>query len=148
MEDAMNDESVGRVHWSFWAIGAFALIWNVLGSVNYLSQMNADMVASLPETHRAIIEGRPAWATGGFAIAVFGGAFGGLLLLLRKSVAVYLFVASLLGTIVTMIHTVNIASSTIDFSAVETLVMILLPLAVAAFLIWYSRYAQSKNWIG
>ena len=148
MEDAMNDESVGRVHWSFWAIGAFALIWNVLGSVNYLSQMNTDLVASLPETHRAIIEGRPAWATGGFAIAVFGGALGGLLLLLRKSVAVYLFVASLLGTIVTMIHTVNIASSTIDFSAVETLVMILLPLAVAAFLIWYTRYAQSKNWIG
>lgn len=144
----MNDEPVGRVHWSFWAIGAFALIWNVLGSVNYLSQMNTDLVASLPETHRAIIEGRPAWATGGFAIAVFGGALGGLLLLLRKSVAVYLFVASLLGTIVTMIHTVNIASSTIDFSAVETLVMILLPLAVAAFLIWYTRYAQSKNWIG
>lgn len=144
----MNDESVGRVHWSFWAIGAFALIWNVLGSVNYLSQMNTDLVASLPETHRAIIEGRPAWATGGFAIAVFGGALGGLLLLLRKSVAVYLFVASLLGTIVTMIHTVNIASSTVDFSAVEILVMILLPLAVAAFLIWYTRYAQSKNWIG
>jgi len=144
----MNDESVGRVHWSFWAIGAFALIWNVLGSVNYLSQMNTDLVASLPETHRAIIEGRPAWATGGFAIAVFGGALGGLLLLLRKSAAVFLFVASLLGTIVTMIHTVNIASSTIAFSAVEILVMVLLPLAVAAFLIWYSRYAQSKNWIG
>jgi hypothetical protein len=144
----MNDETVARVHWSFWAISAFALIWNVLGSLNYLSQMNPDLVASLPETHRAIIEGRPAWATGGFAIAVFGGAFGGLLLLLRKSAAVYLFVASLVGTIVTMIHTINIASSTIDFSAVEILVMVLLPLAVAALLIWYSKYALSKNWIG
>jgi len=126
MEDAMNDESVGRVHWSFWAIGAFALIWNVLGSVNYLSQMNTDLVASLPETHRAIIEGRPAWATGGFAIAVFGGALGGLLLLLRKSVAIYLFIASLLGTIVTMIHTVAVASSTIDFSIFEIVIMILI----------------------
>ncbi len=144
----MNDETVARVHWSFWAISAFALIWNVLGSLNYLSQMNPDLVASLPETHRAIIEGRPAWATGGFAIAVFGGAFGGLLLLLRKSAAVYLFVASLVGTIVTMIHTINIASSTIGFSAVEILVMVLLPLAVAALLIWYSKYALSKNWIG
>jgi hypothetical protein len=148
MENAMNDESVGRVHWSFWAIGAFALIWNVLGSVNYLSQMNTDLVASMPETHRAIIEGRPAWATGGFAIAVFGGALGGLLLLLRKSAAVYLFVASLLGTIVTMIHTTNIARSTTDFSAVEILIMILLPLMVAAFLIWYSKYAQNRNWLG
>ena len=55
----MNDEIVASVHWSFWVIGAFALIWNVLGSMNYLGQLNADLVATLPETHRAIIEGRP-----------------------------------------------------------------------------------------
>jgi hypothetical protein len=143
----MNDETVARVHWSFWAISAFALIWNALGSLNYLSQMNPDLVASLPETHRAIIEGRPAWATGGFAIAVFGGALGGLLLLLRKSVAIYLFIASLLGTIVTMIHTVAIASSTIDFSILEIVMMILMPLLVVAFLIWYSKLTESKGWI-
>ena len=143
----MNDETVGGVHWSFWAIGAFALLWNVLGSMNYLAQMNADMVATLPETHRAIIEGRPAWATGGFAIGVFGGALGGLLLLLRKSIAIYLFIASLLGVIVTMIHTIRIASSIIDFSAVEILIMILMPVVVAAFLIWYSKQVQSKGWI-
>ncbi len=143
----MNDENVGGVHWSFWAIGAFALIWNVMGSMNFLMQMNADMVAAMPETHRAIIEGRPAWATGGFAIGVFVGAFGGLLLLLRKSSAYYLFVASLLGVIVTVIHTIGIARSTIAFSPFEILVMILMPLIVAAFLIWYSKQAESKGWI-
>ncbi len=143
----MNDKTVGGVHWSFWAIGAVALIWNVLGSVNFFVQMNADMVATMPETARAIIGGRPAWATGGFAIAVFGGAVGGLLLLFRKSAALYLFVASLLGTIVTMIHTIRIASSTIDFSLFEIVVMILMPLVVAAFLIWYSKQAGSKGWI-
>ena len=143
----MDDENVGGIHWSFWAIAAFALIWNVMGGVNFFMQMNADMVASLPETHRAIIEGRPAWATGGFALSVFGGALGGLLLLLRKATAFYLFIASLLGTFVTMIHTVRIAISTIDFSASEILVMILMPLVVAAFLIWYSSRALSKNWI-
>ena len=143
----MSDETINRVHWSFWAISAFALIWNILGSVNYLSQMNTDLVASLPDTHRAIIEGRPAWATGGFAVAVFGGALGGLLLLLRKSAALYMFIGSLLGTVVTMIHTVGIASSAIDFSIFEIVVMILMPLMVAAFLIWYSRQAASKDWI-
>lgn len=144
----MNEKTVTAVHWSFWVIGAFALIWNVLGSLNYLGQMNADLVASMPDTHRAIIEGRPIWATGGFALSVFGGALGGLLLLLRKSVAFYLFVASLLGTIVTMIHTINVAFSTIDFSSGEIVVMILLPLVVAAFLIWYSKRAESSGWIG
>ena len=143
----MNDEKVAGVHWSFWAIGAVALIWNVLGVVNYFVQMNPDAVASFSESARAIIEGRPAWATGGFAISVFGGALGCLLLLLRKSAAYYLFIASLLGTIVTMIHTISIARSTIDFSSFEIFMMILSPLVVAAFLIWYSKSAQSKGWI-
>jgi len=143
----VNDETVARVHWSFWAIGAFALIWNVMGSMNYFMQMNADMVAAMPETHRAIIEGRPAWATGGFAIGVFGGALGGLLLLLRKPAAFYAFVASLLGIVVTMIHTVNVARTKIDFSAGEIFVMILLPMAVAAFLVWYAKRAESQGLI-
>ena len=143
----MNDETVGRVHWSFWAIGAVTLIWNVMGVINFFAQMNADALASFPESHRAIIEGRPAWATGAFAIAVFGGALGCLLLLLRKPAAYYLFIASLLGVIVQLIHTLGIARSTIGFSPFEISMIILMPLVVAAFLIWYSKWAERKGWI-
>ena len=145
--DGMNDQTVSRVHWSFWTIGAVALIWNVMGVMNFLVQMNADAVAAMPETHRAIIESRPAWATGGFAVAVFGGALGCLLLLLRKSAAFYLFIASLLGVVVTMIHTLGVAASTIDFSPFEIFMMILMPVVVAALLIWYSMQAERKDWI-
>jgi len=143
----MNNEIVGRVHWSFWAVGAVALIWNVMGVMNFIVQMNADALASFPDSHRAIIEGRPAWATGGFAIAVFGGALGGLLLLLRKSAAYYLFIASLLGVIVAHTHAFGIASSVFDFGAFDILMMILMPLVVAVFLIWYSKWAKRKGWI-
>src|SRR3990170_4977752 len=140
----MKNETVGGVHWSFWAIGAVALIWNVMGVINFFVQMNADALASFPESHRAIVEGRPAWATGAFAIAVFGGALGCLLLLLRKSAAYYLFVASLLGVIVTMTHALGVG---IDFGLGEILGIILMPLVVAVFLIWYSKQAKSKGWI-
>ncbi len=85
----MNDKTVGGVHWSFWTIGAVALIWNAMGVINFLSQMNVETLAAMPALHRVIIEGRPAWATGAFAIAVFGGALGCLPLLLRKSAAYY-----------------------------------------------------------
>ncbi|MFB3088282.1 MAG: hypothetical protein ACE10E_08230 [Acidiferrobacterales bacterium] len=142
----MNDETVG-VHWSFWTIAAVALIWNVMGVMNYLGQMNAEVLAAMPEANRAIIESRPEWATGAFAIAVFGGTLGCLLLLLRKSAAYYLFIGSLLGVIVQLIHTLGIASSTIDFSPFDILMIIMMPLVVAAFLIWYSKQAESKSWI-
>ncbi len=143
----MNDETVGSVHWSFWIIIVVTLIFNVMGVINYFVQMNADSLASFPESYRPIIEGRPAWATAAFAIAVFGGALGCLLLLLRKSAAYYLFIASLLGVIVTMTYTLGMAGSTIDFSPFEISMIILMPLVVAAFLIWYSKWAESKGWI-
>ena len=143
----MNDETIGRVHWSFWAIGAVTLVWNVIGVINFFMQMNADALASFPESHRAIVESRPAWATGAFAIAVFGGALGCLLLLLRKSAAYYLFIASLLGVIVQLIHTLGIAGSAFGFSPFDISMTIVMPLVVAAFLIWYSKWAERKGWI-
>ncbi len=143
----MTEKTTGGVHWSFWVIAAVALIWNLMGSANFFMQMNSNMVSTLPETHRAIIEGRPFWATGGFAVAVFGGALGGLLLLLKKSAATYLFMASLLGVMLTMIHTLGVAGSAVDFSPMEIFVMVLLPALVVVFLIWYSKLAEKKAWI-
>ena len=140
----MSDETVSGIHWSFWIIGAVALIWNVMGAMNFIMQMNANSLAAYPEAARAIVEGRPAWATGAFAIAVFGGALGCVLLLLRRSVANYLFGASLLGVIVTMIHTFGLAGSTISASIRMGTLM---SLVVAAFLIWYSNHVESKGWI-
>ncbi len=143
----MNDETVGGVHWSFWVIGAVALIWNVMGVINYFMQMDTDALAAFSETARALVEGRPAWATGAFEISQFGGMLGCLLLLLRKSAAIYLFIASLLGVIVTVTHTLGMAGSTIDLTPAEIAGYILMPLAVAAFLIWYSMHTKSKGWI-
>ena len=143
----MNDKTVGGVHWSFWVIGTVLLIWNVMGVINFFMQMNAGALAAMSEAQRAIIEGRPAWATGAFAIAVFGGALGCFLLLLRKSAATYLFIASLLGMIVHMIPYLGMAGSTINFGPVEISMFILMPLVVAAFLIWYSKQAESKGWL-
>ncbi len=140
----MNDKNSAGTHWSFWLISTVALLWNVMGVMNFFVQMNPDVLAAYRESERAIIEGRPAWATGGFAIAVFGGALGSFLLLFRKSTAYYLFIASLLGVIVTMSHALSVD---IDFGLGEIMGIILMPLVVAAFLIWYSKLARNKGWI-
>lgn len=140
----MNDDDTGTVHWSFWAIIIFMLIWNVMGCINFFVQMNPEMVASYRENEQAIITGRPVWATVAFAIAVFGGALGCLLLLVKKSIAFYFFIASLLGVVVTILHTLSIG---IEFGIGEVIGIIIAPLMVAVFLIWYSKYVQNKGWI-
>lgn len=143
----MSSEDIKGTHWSFWLVSTLALLWNVGGTINYLMQTNLEFVSTLPETHRAIIEGRPIWATGGFAIGVFGGAIGCLLLLFKKSQAIYIFIISLLGIVLTMLHTVNVATSKISFNIGEIVVMILLPMIVAALLIWYTKIVTKKNWV-
>ena len=140
----MNDNSVSTVHWSFWAITIFMLIWNVMGCINFFIQMNPEMVASYRENEQAIIAGRPLWATIAFAIAVFGGALGCILLMLKKYAAFYLFVFSLLGVVVTTVHTLGIG---VNFGVGEILGIILMPLLVAAFLIWYTKYVANKGWV-
>ena len=140
----MNDINKNNVHWSFWLICIFMLLWNITGCINFIVQMNPEMISSYRENEQAIIQGRPMWATVAFAIAIFGGALGCLLLMLKKSVAFYIFIASLLGLVVVTAHTLGIG---IDFGTGEIIGIIFMPVAVAAFLIWYSKYAERKSWI-
>jgi hypothetical protein len=135
----MNDKRVASVSWSFWVIGVLALLWNVMGVKNFLMQTNPEVLSGYPDAARALVESRPAWATGAFAIAVFGGALGCILLLFKKSAAFFLFVASLLGVIVTNIHTFRAGGST------EIWVGSVTSMVVAALLIWYSKQASWKG---
>lgn len=140
----MSETSIRRIHWSFRVIVTVMLIWNVLGCINFMIQMNPDTLAAYRESERAIIENRPVWATLAFAVAVFGGALGCILLLLRKSAAVHVLIASLLGVGLTTIHTLGIG---VAFGVGEIVGIILMPLAAAAVLIWYAMLARRKGWI-
>lgn len=139
----MNEETATGVHWSFWVIGAVGLIFNLMGCANYVSQMNPEMVASMPDVYRAIVETRPAWGTAAFAIAVFGGALGCLVLLLKKSAAVYVFVVALIAAVMAQVPFLGMA----DLPAAAWIGWVS-QLLVGAFLVWYSKHAESKGWIG
>ena len=141
----MKLNNITKVHWSFWFISLFGLLWNLGGCINYIMQMNLEFVATLPESHQAIIIDRPLWATVGFALGVFAGVIGGLLLMFRNSLAKHSFMVSLIGIITTMVHTVNVARSKVDFSSGEIIIMIILPIMVAMLLLWYSNIIINKQ---
>ena len=130
-----------KPHWSFWLICIVALIWNIMGSINFIMQMNPEMVANFPDEAQSLIKSRPLWSTMAFAVAVFGGALAEVLLLLKKATAYYLFIASLLGVIITNIHTFQVSSAT------DIWVGSIMSFVIAAFLIWYSKFAERKRWI-
>lgn len=140
----MSSSEKTRPHWSFWLLGVLFLLWNLMGAMSFVMQMNPEVVATFPEADQAMINGRPMWVTVGFALSVFGGALGCVLLLLKRAVALYVFLISLVGTLLAVGY-----SATLDlgYNAVVFVLTLVLPLAISIFLIWYTKFAQGKHWL-
>lgn len=132
----------------FWVVSAVALLWNVMGVAAYISSvtMTPEALQALNENERALIESTPAWATGAFAIAVWGGVLGSLLLLLRRSLATIVLIASFAGIVVQMIHAFFLSNS-FEVYGPGGLAMPIMVLAFGAFLIWFARNAEAKGWM-
>ena len=132
----------------FWIVSAIALVWNLMGVMAYLAQvtMSPEAMAALPENQRLLYQSTPSWATGAFAIAVWGGTLGCILLLLRKKLASLLLIISLLGVLVQLYHSFFISNSFAVFGS-GGLVMPIMVVIIGVLLIWLSRKATSQNWL-
>lgn len=86
-----------------WAIGGIALLWNSMGALDYFMTQtrNAAYMTRFTQEQLDFFYNFPAWAVSAWAIGVWGGVLGALLLLLRKRLAVWVFLASLVGVVVT-----------------------------------------------
>jgi hypothetical protein len=88
--------------WHLWLVGIAGGLWSAIGVLSFmLTQLNVEAVMSeFPPEQRAYFESFPLWAVGFWAIGVFGGVIGCVLLLLRKRLAVPVLIASMIGAIV------------------------------------------------
>ena len=132
----------------FWIVSVLALLWNAMGVHGYISQAyqtEAHTSAYTPE-QLDVMNGLPAWYTALFAIAVFSGALGCLLLLLKKKFAKLLLILSFLSATVMMVYFLFIADlKGVDFSANKYMAYAVI--AIAAFLVWFSRKSHANGWI-
>jgi hypothetical protein len=99
----MSDELNGKPPTSFYIIGVVFLVWNIIGFMFYLqhAMMTPETVPEgVDATMLAFMEATPVWATSAYAIAVNLGMLASIMLLLRKSIAMPLYVVSLAGALV------------------------------------------------
>lgn len=144
----MAEVTIGGPPRSFWIISIVALLWNLLGVLAYVMQvtMSEEALAALPDAERMLYEDVPAWATAAFAVAVFAGTLGCLLLVLRNALAVQVLVLSLAGVVVQMFHNFFM-SGAVDVLGMQAVAMPLLVIVIAAFLVWYASAAKAKGWL-
>ncbi|GAB3718604.1 hypothetical protein [Flavobacterium koreense] len=132
---------------SFWAISIIALLWNIMGVNQYIlmAYKSESVRAGLSAEKLALIDATPVWSTAAFATAVFAGALGCIVLLLRKKLANTLFLVSFLGIIIQNIDAF-MRFKISEFTGAEITFTLLIPL-IGLFLIWYSKKCISKGWL-
>lgn len=132
----------------FWVVSGLALVWNLAGVMNYLSQayMTDEIKGALPEDQAALLESTPSWVTAAFAIAVFAGALGCLALLLRKKWARPVLLLSLLGIIVQQIY-IFFLSDSFEVYGSGAMFLPIVVIVVGIALVYFARMAQNKGWL-
>lgn len=145
MIDALDD----KPPMSFWTISAAALIWNFFGFLVYLMQVTvtAEVLAdSYSEEQVAFIQSTPVWATSAFAVAVTTGVLACVMLLLRRSWAVALFVVSFVAVLLQNVHSFVLNNALEIFGPPPAFIQATV-IAIGLAMIWYSRRARERRWL-
>ena len=132
----------------FWVISSIALVWNLMGVFNYLDQafMTDKILETLPKEQQILYQDVSAWVTAAFAIAVFSGTLGSLLLLLKKKIATTFFIISFLGIVGQMSYGLLIDQNSDSYGPMGIAMPIII-IAFGGYLIWYSRKANEHRWL-
>lgn len=145
----MATRAGGRTPAHLWIIGALATIWNAFGSYDYVMSVTRNekylsMYGSSASDVIAYLNSFPGWAIAAWALGVWGGLAGSLLLLARSRHAVLAFAGSLLGLLVLTVYQYGMAGAPASAKTSGMMVMELTIWAVAIFLLYYAWMMQKR----
>lgn len=132
----------------FWILSTMAFLWNIMGVIAYLGQayMSEEDLEKMSQAERILLESQPAWVTGAFAIAVWGGTLGCILLLLRKTWARPVLLLSLIGIIAQLSYSFFM-SNAFEVYGPGSMVMPLMVLVIGVTLFFLSKKGIAASWL-
>jgi hypothetical protein len=148
-EARMENVSVSaRPAW-FRIAGILFLLWNLFGVYMFWTQysMTPEQIAALPAPQQQLWNAMPGWMWAVYAVAVFSGALGAVMLLLNKRAAWPLFALSLLAVIVQFAQVFLPGGAVQVLGAAAALPMPAVIAAVALLEVWVARRAIARAWI-
>jgi hypothetical protein len=136
-----------RVPAHLWIVGVLALLWNGFGCYDYLltNLKNQTYLTQFSADQLAYMNSLPAWLTGSWAIGVWGGLAGSILLLMRSRHAVWMLGLSLIGAIAGLGYQMFLTKMPASMREGMMGIMPWVIILIAAFLFWYSWNAQKKG---
>jgi len=132
----------------YWIICLTAITWNGVGVLAYLGEayMTAEQFSKLPSNLQEAYNNRPSWVTAAFAIAVFAGLLGSVLLLLKKKAATPVLIISLLAVITQHTYSFLIAKLH-NIVGTFNIAMAGVVLIIAIALVLFARSRNQLGWL-
>ena len=137
-----------KTPWHLWLVGVIAVLFNAVGVFDFVMSMarGADYMASAGMTRDQVAhyQGMPVWMTIVWAVGVFSAFLASFLLLLRRKLALPVFVVSLAAFLISLLYTYVLT----DGGAVMGQQMAITSAIITGLLIffsWYSRVIASRQ---
>ena len=128
-------------------VAVLGLLWNIFGIFQFFASFGGSIEGLMQQGMTAeqarLYYGLPSWMTAAFAIGVFGGAIGCVLLWLRKPAATAVFALSLSAYIV--LYVGDIALGVFAAFGPSQVAVLTLVVVIAATLLWVSRHARKHG---
>ncbi|HEY7959053.1 MAG TPA: hypothetical protein VID20_03235 [Sphingomicrobium sp.] len=130
-----------------WVVGVLAFLWNCFGCYDYLmtNLKSQAYLAQFTADQIAYMDNLPRWLTAFWALGVWGGLVGSILLLIRNRYAVWAFGASFVGAVIGLGYQLVITTMPASMKQGMMGVMPYVIILVTAFLFWYAWNAEKKG---
>ena len=147
----MTDTSApapAKTPWHLWVVGVLTLLWNGYGGYDYImtETNNADYMAMFTEEQRTYFASLPAWEVATWALGVWGGVLGSVLLLLRSKLSMIVYAIALVGLIVSYVYLYGMTEGD-RIMGQTTLMMSCVIALIAVGELAYSWWASKKGWL-
>ena len=133
--------------WHLWLVGILGFLWSSVGAYDYLmtQTQNEGYLSSFTPEQLDFFYSFPTWVIAFWALAVWGGVLGTVLLLLRKRWAVGVLLVSLVSMVVTTIHNYFLSDGMEHMGDPFSLVFSALIFLFALGLFLYARAMKNRG---
>ena len=143
----IRETSGARTPWHLWVVGVTALLWSSMGAFDYLMTQtkNEAYMGNFTPEQLEFFYGLPSWVVAAWAIAVWGGVLGAVLLLLRRKLAVWIFLGSLIAMILTTIHNYVLSNGMEVMGSAYSLIFTAIIFLIALALFLYALSMKKRK---
>jgi hypothetical protein len=122
-----------------------SILFMLIGCAGYVMDVTSDP-ASLTLDRRALVEARPIWQVAAYAIAVWVGLAGAVLLFMRRKLAEHLLLVSLIACVFTFLP-YFVVPAVRDLVSTGEIAFGLIIISITWTIFWFARHSRQRSWL-